>query len=228
MTGPHDSHLPRRTVAYAAVFAMGGILALGSPLTASAHNSLAGSTPEAGSTLTQLPTDFSITTDDDLLDLGGSNAGFALQVIGSDGRYYGDGCLSIAGPSMSTPAAIGPAGAYTVRWQVVSTDGHPLSDEFDFTWAPADASTPAAAGSATPPVCGESGAGAPETTDASAAPPVEPSTTANATPDATSTPEATAVSADEFPIALWITTGVIMLAVAAAGAVALVRRRGRP
>lgn len=128
--------------------------AIGQLPSASAHNYLVSSTPEAGSVLTELPSDFVITTNDVLLDFGGGNTGSAgaLEVQGPDGKFYGDGCVTVAGPSISTAAALGPAGDYTVLWRVVSTDGHPVSNQFSFTWQP-DAGQPASPGSTTAPVC---------------------------------------------------------------------------
>jgi hypothetical protein len=37
---------------------------------------------------------------------------------------------------MTTGAALGTAGRYTVTWQVVSTDSHIVSDTYSFTWKP--------------------------------------------------------------------------------------------
>ncbi|MBK4346007.1 copper resistance CopC family protein [Lacisediminihabitans changchengi] len=127
-----------RTTAVA-VLAIGAVLAITGP--AQAHNYLIESTPEAGATLTTLPARFSVITNGTLLDLNKNNAGFALQVQDADKRYYGDGCVSVDGPGISTKAEIGAPGVYTVIWQVISTDGHPVSDSFQFTWAPADGST---------------------------------------------------------------------------------------
>lgn len=104
---------------------------------AAAHDGLVESTPPAGETLTALPDEFSVTMNDDLLDLEGEGSGFGLLVHDAAGRYYGDGCVTVDGPTMSASAVIGEPGEYTVIWQVVSSDGHPTSDEFTFTWAPA-------------------------------------------------------------------------------------------
>jgi methionine-rich copper-binding protein CopC len=103
---------------------------------AQAHNYLVSSTPKAGETLTALPEAFAITTNDMLLNIDGKGAGFGLQVTDSVGKYYGDGCVAIEGTRMSTAAALGAAGAYTVTWQAVSTDGHTVSDSYGFTWQP--------------------------------------------------------------------------------------------
>ncbi|PJJ65530.1 copper resistance CopC family protein [Compostimonas suwonensis] len=130
---------------------------------AQAHNSLVSSTPAAGSVVTEQPGTFVITTNDTLLDLDGTGGGSAMQVSGpsDDVRYYGDGCASVEGASLLADIQLGQPGEYTLIWQVVSTDGHPVSNEFTFTWAPA-AGVELAEGSATPPVCpgseGEAGA----------------------------------------------------------------------
>lgn len=142
-------------------FVHGGALTLGIALLvavsaspAHAHSYLVESTPAAGSVVTELPEMFSVTTNEQLLDLTGNADGFALQVIDSAGRYFGDGCLSVTGATLSAGASLGDAGDYRVIWQVVSEDGHPVSGEFAFTWLPTDAEQ-SSGGSAAPPVCGE-------------------------------------------------------------------------
>ena len=119
---------------------------------AQAHDYLVSSTPKAGETLTTLPKAFTITTNDVLLNIDGTGAGFGLQVTDSVGKHYGDGCVAIEGTSMSTAAALGTAGAYTVTWQAVSTDGHTVSDSFGFIWQPPAAFTPSV-GSTKAPDC---------------------------------------------------------------------------
>ena len=126
---------------------------LGSAPPAQAHNSLVSSTPAAGSTLTTMPERFSITTNEALLDISGDGTGFAMQVSDNAGLFYGDGCLTVDGSSVYTSAALGEAGTYLVRWQIISADGHPISDEFEFEWQPTDAVT-ASVGSSVAPNCG--------------------------------------------------------------------------
>jgi methionine-rich copper-binding protein CopC len=146
------SRLARRAalVAVASLVAAGSVWGLAAP--AQAHNFLVASTPEVGSTITELPDVISVTTNDTLLDLGGEGAGFGILVQDSLGQYYGDGCVSISGNVLSTPAALGTAGEYTVTWQVVSTDGHPVSSTFVFDWDPSDTAT-LSDGASTPPDC---------------------------------------------------------------------------
>jgi copper resistance protein C len=130
--------------------ALAGALVFAGP--AQAHNYLVSSTPAVGSTITTLPKTVEVTTNDTLLDLAGNGAGFDILVRDSAGKFYGDGCITISGPSVSTDAALGAPGKYTVTWQVVSTDSHPVSDTYEFTWKPTDASQETA-GSTTPPDC---------------------------------------------------------------------------
>ena len=147
---------------------------LGLATSAQAHNYLVDSTPTSGETLTELPETFSITTNEALLDLGGQGAGFALEVVDSDGLYYGDGCVTVEGATMSVAPAIGSAGDYTVVWQGVSADGHTISAEFPFVWAPTDPSV-ATAGSSTPVTCATAdGDTAPAPADTPAATPEAP------------------------------------------------------
>ena len=122
----------------------------GAAAPAQAHNYLMSSTPREGETLTTLPKDFVITTNGALLDIGGNGAGFGLQVTDSSGKYFGDGCVTVEGSAVSTAAALGAAGAYTVTWQAVSTDGHTISDSYGFTWQPPAGFSPSAGGTKVP------------------------------------------------------------------------------
>lgn len=124
---------------------------------ASAHNRVVASSPRADGTLTKLPRRFSITTDLPMLAIDGSTSAFALDVVDASGRHYGDGCIKVVDNVMSTRAELGRAGAYTVRWQLVSADGHTVSGGYPFTWAPASGVAPSA-GYRTAQRCGASGA----------------------------------------------------------------------
>lgn len=111
------------------------------------------STPAVDGTITSLPKSFEITTNDKLLDIdSATNPGFAFRITGDDGRYFENGCVSVDGPSMTTKAALGPSGRYTAEWQVVSADGHTVSDSYSFTWQ-APASFVPSKGATTPPTC---------------------------------------------------------------------------
>lgn len=148
----------RVAVVLTAALGVAGFVGFGA-VAASAHNFLVSSTPESGSTLTTLPAEFSVTTNDNLITLGNAANSGAIEITGPDGLYYGDGCVSIAGPTISTAAALGGPGEYTLAWRVVSTDGHPVTNEFSFSWAP-DGDQPTSTGSATVPLCPGSDAAA--------------------------------------------------------------------
>lgn len=187
------------------------VAALGwSAAPAFAHNYLVGSTPAAGSVVTEQPGVVSITTNDNLLDLSGQGEGSAIQVSGpaDTPRYYGEGCSTISGPTLEAPVQLGQPGEYTVVWQVVSTDGHPISDSFTFTWQP-DAAQVLAEGSATAPTCATDGSGQADAADTDTA--------------ATDTDTGSAVGATDL---LWI--GGALVAVLAAIGVTLLLLRKRP
>lgn len=155
--------------------AVGFALAIATP--AVAHNFIVSSTPADGETLTELPEQWQVTTNETLLDLGGQGAGFALLVSDEQGLFYGDGCVTIEGASLSMPAELGTDGDYTLTYQFISADGHTLSGELSFTWqAPAEFEPHL--GLAEPPVCGET----------ASAPAPEPTATAEPEPEVTDEP----------------------------------------
>lgn len=197
----YRSSRPRVSLLIAAI-AVASVLAL--PTAAAAHDSIVSSDPEAGSTVTTELDSVSLVFSDELLDLGDANGAFAIQVVGPDDRYYNLDCVDREGDAASTAVALGESGRYEVTWQVVSSDGHPTSDSFDFTYEkPTDVD--AATGAETPP-CGSSGG------DASGDKEAKPGESGNA----------------DSATALWVAGGVVgalLIAVAIAVAVLAVRRR---
>ena len=193
------------------MFALAGAVVLGTAAPAQAHNFLVSSTPAAGELVTTLPEAISVTTNGPLLDLSGTGAGFAIQVTDAAGTFYGDGCLTVSGATLSTPAALGAAGTYRVVWQVVSEDGHTVSDEFTFEWSPGPGFEPAT-GQASPPACGTAEGSDPTAEETMGAQPTEsPAEHENA----------------NLTDVLWI-GGAILAVLAAAGvALVVVARRGR-
>lgn len=208
--------MSRRSIAAMAALAVGvGLLGTAAP--AQAHNYLAASTPQADSTISELPAAFSITTNEPVLDLAGDGSGFALQVKDASGRYYGDGCLAIDGSTVSMGATLGDAGPYTLVWQVISADGHPVSGEFAFSWAPAADAEPTV-GESAPPVCGVTGVETATPTPEPAAPTAEPS------PEATTEPTAENVPLGDV---LWIGGAILAVLVAGLVTVLVVGRRAK-
>jgi methionine-rich copper-binding protein CopC len=176
-----------------------------------AHNYVVGTTPAAGSVVTEQPGAVSVTTNDNLLDLSGEGAGSAIQVSGpADApRYFGDGCATVAGPTLETAVQLGQPGEYTVVWQTVSTDGHSISDTFTFTWQP-NADQTLAEGSASASTCDTNGSGAADAT-------------ASDGPDSATADDGSAVGVSDL---LWI--GGALVAILAAIGVTLLLLRRRP
>ena len=140
---------------------------------ASAHDFLVSSSPARGSTVTVPMSEVSLTFNDLVLDLSGDGSSAIVDVTGPDAQttHYETGCPSILGRTVSAPVALGVAGDYVVTWQIVSSDGHPVSDSLSFTYAP-PAGAVVAAGSASAPACGAfdgGGAGALQDGSSSAA-----------------------------------------------------------
>jgi len=127
-----------RTAVAAAAVATIAALAVAAP--ASAHDELVSSSPAAGAQLTAPPTELSLTFSNDLLSLD-ENSGTAMTVVDQAGDDWVDGEPVIQADNVTVPLAEGmPDGAYTVTWQVVSSDGHPTSGEYSFSLAAAEAS----------------------------------------------------------------------------------------
>lgn len=207
--------MTKNRAAVAAIIIVAAIIGpVGFATPAYAHNVLVASTPSAGETLTELPPQFSVTTNEAMLALPGSN-GFALQIQDAAGAYYGDGCVEVVDATMSADAALGAPGAYTMLWQAVSEDGHSIDGTIPFTWAPADDVEPSTS-SATPPVCGQAVTPAPS---ASASP-------APATSEPITAPEA--ASGIDLSTVLWIGGVLLAVGIAVAVAIAVAARRRKP
>lgn len=142
---------PRRsliTTLAALLLGTGLTLAVAAP--AQAHDELVSSYPAADSTLTGSPAEITLSFSGELI-AGMQSA--AVEVIASDGQNIATDAPSENGTSITqhlTPDP--PVGMFTVRWKVVSSDGHPISGEYTYTVAPYDAvpSSPTATPSAAP------------------------------------------------------------------------------
>lgn len=176
-------------------------------VSASAHNYVVATTPSEGAVVTTQPGAVSLETNEALLAV---ESGSVVQVQGPDGRYYGDGCAVVDGPTATTQTQLGEPGTYTVNWRVVSVDGHPISGTWTFDWQPVDGIA-LAEGSNEPGACGGTSAAVPEATSA-------PDDAGDSTESAEAT---TAAPLD----ALWIVGGVLLAAVAAIVTWLVLRRR---
>ena len=163
-----------------------------------AHTRLEGSNPADKSNVDSAPDSVSLSFNEDI------SAEFAsMSVVGPDGTNYATGQVSAAGGQVSTAVSpLGPAGAYTIGYRVVSDDGHPVQGKVSFTLT---APGPGAA-AATP---------APAAAEPTAAP--APATTA-VDPQASTRPDEGA------PIWPWLVGAVILVAAGAVVALRLGRR----
>lgn len=186
--------LPVAPVALAATL-LTAFLVLFAPLSASAHDSLLASSPEADSTVDTLPAELTLTFSAKLIDETG-----ATEVVVTDpsGNSVAEGAASVDGAIVTQPlAAEAPAGVYHVIWKVVSSDGHPTSQEFDFTVTNSTETAPTAEPSAEP------------TETATAAP--APIATAGPGTDATPAPESDDSSASSTLIWVLAIVGVLVI-----------------
>jgi copper resistance protein C len=185
--------------------AIAGVLALGGP--AAAHNQIVSSTPSPNETLTALPAQFAIETNEALLDIGGTGRGFAFEIRDAHGTFYEDGCVTIVDDNMFTTARLGAPGKYTIIFQIVSADGHAVSGTIPFTWAPT-AAVVVTTGVSSPPGC-----------DGAPGPP-KPHT------DATST-QTTRTSTVPLGDVLWIGGTILVVAIAILVTLVILTRRRR-
>ncbi|WP_295105194.1 copper resistance CopC family protein [uncultured Microbacterium sp.] len=186
--------LPAAPIALAAAL-LTAFLVLFAPLSASAHDSLLASSPEADSTVDTLPTELTLTFSAKLVDETG-----ATEVVVTDpsGNSVTDGAATVEGAIVTQPlAAEAPAGVYHVIWKVVSSDGHPTSGEFDFTVTNSTEAAPT------------SEPGSEPTASATAAP--EPAATAGPGTDATPAPESDDSAAPMTTIWVLSIVGVLVI-----------------
>jgi methionine-rich copper-binding protein CopC len=107
-------------------------LTFGWALPASAHAQLAGSSPAVGAILHAAPTHVAITFDGDLIDLGTSTSNL-IQVANQSGKRLDSGATRLSGATLDVDVTgLTASGIYTVTYSVVSEDGHPVSNSYQF------------------------------------------------------------------------------------------------
>lgn len=122
---PRPASVTRRTVVLVALVLAGWVLAAGP---AAAHDRLLGSEPADGATVEQVPEAVVLTFTADQLPVGA-----AVVVRDAAGTDHADGEPVVQGPTVTQPLAPDlPAGAYTVQWRSVSSDGHPIEGSLTF------------------------------------------------------------------------------------------------
>jgi methionine-rich copper-binding protein CopC len=111
-----------------------------------AHARLVSATPAAGATLTSAPRAVRLEFDEPPYDIG-----VGVVVSSPTGATVTRGRARVDGNAVVVSlASLTEAGTYTVAWRIVSTDGHPVSGEYTFTYGPESAGAASApAGSST-------------------------------------------------------------------------------
>ncbi|MFU8947682.1 copper resistance CopC family protein [Mycetocola zhadangensis] len=114
------------TAALAAIFmTVGG-------KTAQGHDYLASTEPADGATVERPLSEVALTFSDPPLE--GLDTGSYISVVSADQRTVSDDNVVIEGSTLSVPVTFATPGAYTVTWQTVSSDGHPISGTYSFEW----------------------------------------------------------------------------------------------
>lgn len=103
-------------------------LVLAAPSAASAHDQLIGGTPFEGDVVAAAPEELTMEFSATLLDVAS-----LVLVMDEDETDWAAGDPQLFGTEVTVPLLPDmPEGVYEVRWQVVSSDGHPISDVFKF------------------------------------------------------------------------------------------------
>lgn len=120
-----------RTAASAALIPCTAAALVLVPAPAMAHDVLTGSSPEDGETLDTVPEEVVLSFSNAPME---SLEASAIVVTGPDGEEYQDGALVFDDTDVSVPLLpIMESGDYTLAFQVVSSDGHPIQDSLGFT-----------------------------------------------------------------------------------------------
>ncbi len=114
----------------AVVAALIALLLCAVPTAAFAHDELVGTQPERETQIAELPAELVLTFSGVLLDEPGATEVVVTDAAGTS-LVAGDPVLD--GTRLTQPVEGSAAGAVTVIWRVVSSDGHPVSGEYAFT-----------------------------------------------------------------------------------------------
>jgi len=146
---------------------LGAVVLVLAPATgANAHAQLQDSSPTPGSVHTEPLNRVSLSFNEPVLVLSG-DASAIVEVIGPDQRHYETGCPTARDRVVSVPVTLGATGTYTVNWQVVSDDGHPVSGTYTFSYHPT-ATTTTVTGTLSRPSCATAASNAPTSAPTSA------------------------------------------------------------
>lgn len=130
-TAPPRSGLPLARLLLVTAALLGALFAAASP--ASAHAALLGSTPNAGAVVAQPPPNVALTFSEQV-----AMDNKSVRVLDPKGNRADKGVLRnfSKGSTVSYGVDLRPGlanGTYTVAWQAVSADSHPVSGAFTFS-----------------------------------------------------------------------------------------------
>ena len=106
------------------------LLLMASAFPVNAHSTLVSSNPSADSTVLDFPMEVTLTFNEELLKVGQENPN-KVEVFDESGALV-SGASLLSGASIAAPVGINGNGAYTVKYRVVSKDGHVVEDEYQF------------------------------------------------------------------------------------------------
>ena len=192
-------------------------LLLALPLPAQAHDTLLSSDPEDGASLETSPEAITLTFSADVLAVSP-----LVRITDESGAQLAEIVPAVDGATATaTLEEPLPAGAHTIQWRVVSSDGHPIEGSFTITVA---ADAPAAAAS-------DGGAeGAPAASDAGgaeSAPQQTEQPEQDGSGEETSAAEPAEPAGDQGGMSMPVLLGILAVVVigAVVAGVAIVRRR---
>ena len=140
---PHRSGSRRRILLLSTLttllLAAGLLFATAAP--AAAHDEIVSSSPEAGSTVSVVPEEISLTFSGEILT---DFSAVIIEVVAPDGQNIASGDPVIDGTTVTQAVTTSQAGLYTVRWRVVSSDGHPVEGTFMYEVGEGSATEPSA------------------------------------------------------------------------------------
>lgn len=115
------------------LFIFTGLLLFLSSQTAFSHSAFVSGNPSAGADLSEAPAEVKLMFNENLLLLGEANPN-KLEVISANGELV-SGAVTVTGPEIFVPVDkdLAVSGEYTVRYRVVSADGHPVEGDYNFT-----------------------------------------------------------------------------------------------
>ncbi|MGO2171688.1 MAG: copper resistance CopC family protein [Micrococcaceae bacterium] len=127
--------MSHQTVAHRPVAVLLGVLSLiawlilASGVPAYAHDQVTNQTPTAGEHFDTSPNEVALTFTDEPLPVGA-----IIMIVDAEGDSWEEGEPTFSGftatQQLKSPL---PDGNYQVRWRIVSSDGHPISESFLFS-----------------------------------------------------------------------------------------------